>query len=129
MKDVGAGLASARAEVSIASKKILQNSYKTKISRIHNTRMDKIQIKLKSSFAVGVTEEFLADFQDGHEVIIELEEGSTVGNLLLKLSSIGSPDEWDDMLLHVFVNDVIRGMDYILQDGDEVNLHLPISGG
>ena len=91
--------------------------------------MSKINIKLKSSFAVGVTEEFLADFQDGHEVIVELDEGATVKDLLLKLSSIGDPDEWDDMLLHVFVNGNIRGMDYILQEGDEVNLHLPISGG
>lgn len=91
--------------------------------------MDKINIKLKSSFAVGVTEEFLADFQDGHEVIVELDEGETLRDLLLKLSSIGNPEEWDDMLLHVFVNDVIRGMDYILQNGDEVNLHLPVSGG
>lgn len=91
--------------------------------------MDKIKIKLKSSFAVGVTEEFLANFQDGHEVILELDEGTTVGDLLLKLSSIGTPDEWDDMLLHVFVNDTIRGMDYVLKGNDEVNLHLPISGG
>jgi molybdopterin converting factor small subunit len=91
--------------------------------------MDKIKIKLKSGFAVGVTEEFLADFQDGHEVIMELDEGTTLGDLLLKLSSIGSPDEWDDMLLHVFVNDIIRGMDYTLKEGDEVNLHLPVSGG
>lgn len=91
--------------------------------------MEKIKIKLKSSFAVGVTEEFLADFQDGHEVIMELDEGATVGKLLLKLSSIGDPDEWDDMLLHVFVNGNLKGMDYILQEGDEVNLHLPVSGG
>lgn len=91
--------------------------------------MSKINIKLKSSFAVGATEEFLADFHDGHEVIMELNEGATVEDLLLKLSSIGSPDEWDDILLHVFVNDVIEGMDYIFRDNDEVDLHLPISGG
>jgi molybdopterin converting factor small subunit len=91
--------------------------------------MSKINIKLKSSFAVGATEKFLADFHDGHEVIMELNEGTTVEDLLLKLSSIGSPDEWDDILLHVFVNDVIEGMDYILRDDDEVDLHLPISGG
>ena len=91
--------------------------------------MSKIKIKLKSSFAVGVTEEFLADFQDGHEVIMELDAGATVEDLLLKLSSIGTPEEWDDMLLHVFVNDIVRGMDYVLKENDEVNLHLPISGG
>jgi molybdopterin converting factor small subunit len=89
----------------------------------------KIEIKLKSSFAVGATEEFLANFQDGHEVLIELAKGSNVLDLLNRLSSIGSAHEWDDMLLHVFVNNVLKGMDYVLQDGDEINLHLPISGG
>jgi molybdopterin converting factor small subunit len=89
----------------------------------------KIKIKLKSSFAIGATEEFLANFQDGHEVIIELAKGSNVLDLLNRLSSIGSAHEWDDMLLHVFVNNVLKGMDYVLQDDDEINLHLPISGG
>jgi molybdopterin converting factor small subunit len=89
----------------------------------------KVKIKLKSSFAVGVTEEFLARFQNGHEVIVELDRGSTVLDLLGSLSSIGSPGEWDDMLLHVFVNQELKGMDYVLQDNDEINLHLPVSGG
>jgi molybdopterin converting factor small subunit len=89
----------------------------------------KVKIKLKSSFAVGVTEEFLARFQNGHEVIVELDRGATVLDLLSRLSSIGSPGEWDDMLLHVFVNQELKGMDYVLQDNDEINLHLPVSGG
>ena len=89
----------------------------------------KIKIRLKSSFAVGPTEEFLANFQDGHEVIMEFDKGSTVLDLLNRLSSIGAAHEWDDMLLHVFVNQVLKGMDYVLQDNDEINLHLPISGG
>jgi molybdopterin converting factor small subunit len=89
----------------------------------------KIKIRLKSSFAVGVTEEFLAHFQDGHEVVIEFDQGATVLDLLNRLSSIGSANEWDDMLLHVFVNQELKGMDYVLQDNDEINLHLPVSGG
>ncbi len=89
----------------------------------------KIKIRLKSSFAVGATEEFLADYQDGHEKIIEFDQGATVLDLLNNLNSIGAPEEWDDMLLHVFVNQEVKGMDYVLQDGDEVNLHLPVSGG
>ncbi len=60
---------------------------------------------------------------------MEFDMGATVLDLLNRLSSIGSPHEWDDMLLHVFVNNVLKGMDYVLQDGDEINLHLPISGG
>jgi molybdopterin converting factor small subunit len=89
----------------------------------------KIKIKLTISFAVGATEEFIANFQDGHEVIMEFDKGAPVLDLLNRLSSIGSSPEWDDMLLHVFVNNVLKGMDYVLQDGDEINLHLPISGG
>ena len=90
---------------------------------------EKVKIKLKSSFAVGATEAFLANFQDGHEVIMELDKGATVLDLLNQLSSIGESNEWDDMLLHVFVNQEIKGMDYVFQDNDEINLHLPISGG
>jgi len=94
-----------------------------------NMSDNKIKIRLKSSFAVGVTEEFLAQFQNGHEVVIEFGQGSTVLDLLNRLSSIGSANEWDDMLLHVFVNQELKGMDYVLQDNDEINLHLPVSGG
>ena len=90
---------------------------------------NKIKIKLKSSFAVGVTEEFLTYFQNGHEVMIDLDQGTTVLDLLNRLSSLGSPNDWDDMLLHIFVNQEIKGMDYVLQDNDEVNIHLPTAGG
>lgn len=90
---------------------------------------EKIKIKLKSSFAVGSTEEFMKSFLEGHEVIMELDKGTTVEGLLMSLSSIGSPDEWDDMLLHVFVNEVVKGMDHVLEDGDIIDLHIPISGG
>ena len=90
---------------------------------------NKIKIKLKSSFAVGITEEFLTHFQNGHEVIIDLDQGTTVLDLLNRLSSLGSPNDWDDMLLHVFVNQEIKGMDYVLQDNDEINIHLPTAGG
>lgn len=89
----------------------------------------KIKIRLKSSFAVGPTEDFLANFQDGHEKIMEFDEGTTVLDLLNQLESIGEPHEWDDMLLHVFVNQEVKGMDYVLQDDDEINLHIPVSGG
>ncbi len=89
----------------------------------------KIKIKLKSSFAVGATEEFLANYQDGHENIMEFDKGTTVLDLLNRLNSIGAPEEWDDMLLHVFVNQEVKGMDYVLEDGDEINLHIPVSGG
>jgi hypothetical protein len=44
--------------------------------------MNSNKIKLKSSFAIGATEEFMANFLDGHEVIMELDKGTTVKDLL-----------------------------------------------
>lgn len=59
---------------------------------------------------------------------MEFDQGTTVLDLLNNLSSTGAPEEWDDMLLHVFVNQELKGMDYAFYDNDEINLHLPVSG-
>jgi len=90
---------------------------------------DKVKIRLQSSFAVGSTIEYLSRFADGHDTVLELDPGTTIEGLLLQLSSIGSPDEWDDMFLHVFVNGILKSMEYVLQTDDIVNIHIPISGG
>ena len=60
---------------------------------------------------------------------MELEPGTTVQDLLLKLPSIGSPDEWGDLFLHVFVNHKNVGFDRVLEDKDIIDLHIPLSGG
>jgi molybdopterin converting factor small subunit len=49
--------------------------------------------------------------------------------MLHKLTSIGPPNEWDDMMLMVFVNGESQGFDHVLQDGDIIDIHIPAGGG
>ncbi len=89
----------------------------------------KIKVKINSSFAIGHTEAFVSQFNKKDDIIMELEPGTTVEGLLLKLPSIGSPDEWSDLFLHVFVNHKNAGFDQVLKDKDIIDLHIPLSGG
>jgi molybdopterin converting factor small subunit len=88
-----------------------------------------IKVKINSSYAVGRTEAFGLQVKDGRDIIMELEPGTTVEELLLQLPSIGSPEYWDDIMLHVFVNEEIAGFDKVLEDNDIIDLHIPVSGG
>jgi hypothetical protein len=42
---------------------------------------------------------------------------------------LGPPGIYDDMMLHVFVNGIQRGLDHTLRRGDLIDLHIPSSGG
>ena len=88
-----------------------------------------IKVKINSTYAVGRTEFFNSQANQDGDIIMELEPGTTVEELLLKLPSIGSPEHWDNIMLHVFVNEEIAGFDRILEDNDIIDLHLPVSGG
>ncbi|MBN1849072.1 MAG: MoaD/ThiS family protein [Deltaproteobacteria bacterium] len=88
-----------------------------------------IKVKINSSYAVGRTEVFDSQVKKGGDIIVELEPGTTVEGLLLQLPSIGSPEHWDDIMLHVFVNEEIAGFDKVLEDNDIIDLHIPVSGG
>ena len=90
---------------------------------------NKIKVKLQSSFAIGQTVEFLSRFATGQDTILEVDPGTTIERFLSQLSSIGSPDEWDDIFLHVFVNGEVKGMNYVLLPEDVVDIHIPVSGG
>jgi hypothetical protein len=61
--------------------------------------------------------------------IMELEPGTTVEGMPFKMPSIGGPDRWEDIMLHVFVNQEIAVFDQILKDKDIIDLHIPVSGG
>ena len=78
---------------------------------------------------MGLTKEFTAKFAGGRNVTLELDPGTTIKDLLHQLPSIGPPDAWDDMMLMVFVNGEAKGFDYVLLDGDTIDLHIPVSGG
>jgi len=60
---------------------------------------------------------------------VDLEEGATVRDLLWALPSLGPSEQWDDIMIHVFVNGELKGYDYPLRNGDVVDLHIPVSGG
>ncbi len=88
-----------------------------------------MNIKLRSTFAVGSTQTELSTGNSGKAVNINLEPGATVRDLLRSLSSLGPENQWDDIMIHVFVNGQLRGYDYPLRNRDTVDLHIPVSGG
>ena len=86
-------------------------------------------VRIKSSFALGPSNRLLAKLASDEDLNIEIEPDTTVEGLLRQLSSIGPPEEWDDIMLSVFVNGKLQGFDYVLQPGDVIDLHIPVSGG
>ena len=88
-----------------------------------------IRVKINSVYTVGQTDAFHSKFGTEEDFTMELEPGTTVEDLLLQLPGIGGPDEWDDLMLHVFVNRNIVGFDQVLKDHDVIDLHIPSSGG
>ena len=88
-----------------------------------------MRIMIKSTFAVGLSKRLLAQLASGEDHNIEVEPDTTIEGLLRQLSSIGPPEEWDDIMLSVFVNGKLRGFDHVLQPDDVIDLHIPVSGG
>jgi molybdopterin converting factor small subunit len=87
------------------------------------------RIKVRSFFAVGSTEHLACCNGGDHDLVFNMMPGDAVEDALKKLRSLGPPQSFDDMMLHVFVNGRQRGFDHILQDGDVIDLHIPSSGG
>jgi molybdopterin converting factor small subunit len=85
-----------------------------------------IKVIINSTYSLGYTDAFSNDNDD---IFMELEPGTTVEGMLLKMPSMGSPDRWDDIMLHVFVNHEIAGFDQVLKDNDIIDLLVPASGG
>jgi hypothetical protein len=88
-----------------------------------------IKVKINSSFAIGHTEAFVSKFNKKDDIIMEVETGTTVYDLLLRLPSMGAPENWEDLFLHVFVNHKMAGFNKVLEDNDIIDLHIPLSGG
>jgi molybdopterin synthase sulfur carrier subunit len=59
----------------------------------------------------------------GEAFAVELEAGTTVGGLIRHLAL---PEEEIKL---VFVNGIVRGVDHILADGDELGIFPPVGGG
>jgi molybdopterin converting factor small subunit len=92
-------------------------------------KKEPIRVKINSVYAVGQTDAFRSKFGNKDDFTIELDQGTTVEDLLHQLPGIGGPDEWDDLMLHVFVNRNIVGFNKVLEDNDVIDLHIPSSGG
>ncbi len=71
----------------------------------------------------------LKDFFGGERDLVELPEGSDVAELLAQLQGRGVHDEAVWKTLAVAVNREYAGLRTVLQDGDEVALLPPVSGG
>jgi molybdopterin converting factor small subunit len=88
-----------------------------------------MKIRIKSFFAVGATAHLKEQTGARKEMLVEVGEGTTIDELLKTLPAIGPAEQFDDIMLHVFVNGRLKGFDYVLQSGDVLDLHLPVSGG
>lgn len=88
-----------------------------------------MKIRIKSVFAVGATDHLKEPSRSREALLVEVQEDTTIDQLLRRLPSIGPPEQFDDIMLHVFVNGRLKGFDYTLQDGDVLDLHIPVSGG
>ena len=88
-----------------------------------------ITVKIRSTFAIGFANELRSLFASGRDLIFEVDQGTDVQGLLEKLPSLGPPESFDDMMIHVFINGELRGFDYVLQPEDVIDLHIPVSGG
>ena len=85
-----------------------------------------IRVIINSTYSLGDINAFT---HNGDNIFMELEPGTTVEGMLLKMPSMGSPERWDDIMLHVFVNQEIAGFDQLLKDNDVIDLLVPASGG
>ncbi len=88
--------------------------------------MPEITVKIRSTFSVGAT---LNNLSARGDIQVKLKQGSTVKDLLKKLPSLGPEEQFDDIMIHVFINGELRGYDYPLRNGDVIDLHIPVSGG
>lgn len=88
-----------------------------------------IGIKVRSTFAVGFTERLRSILGSDGDMVVEVEPGTSVQELLVKMGSLGQADSFDDIMIHVFVNGKLKGFDYLLQQGDVLDIHIPVSGG
>ena len=69
----------------------------------------------------------LKDVMGHQSVMMEIGEGSSVGELLALHRSSGKTAAWDSIA--VAVNQEYARADDVLKDGDEVALLPPVSGG
>jgi len=88
-----------------------------------------MRVQIKSTFAISLPEDLRRAFMSDKPLVMELEAGERVIDLLRRLPCIGPEEQFTDMMLLAFVNGRVRGFDHVLETGDVVDLHIPVSGG
>jgi molybdopterin converting factor small subunit len=91
--------------------------------------MPEMKVKIRSTFAIGATQDPQGRSPSNGPMKVDVQPGTTVEELLEKLPSLGPKDQFDDIMIHVFVNGTLKGHNYVLQPGDVIDLHIPVSGG
>ena len=88
-----------------------------------------IQIELRSFFTFGVTRALRSHLDSDDKLRVEVDPGTDVEGLIQKLSLLGPGVSLDDVVMFVYVNDRQSTLDYVLQPGDILDLHVPAMGG
>jgi molybdopterin converting factor small subunit len=74
----------------------------------------------------ALPDNFRSDYDAGRPLVINIEQGTCVGELFTKLPWLGRPFE---EFIVVFVNDQQRELDYMLQPEDVIDVIIPAAGG
>ena len=88
-----------------------------------------MKIRLKSIFAIGSTLQMTSEVNGDNDLVLDVEPHTTVKAMLHQLPLTGPVPSMDDLMIHVFVNGKLQGFDHVLQPGDDIDLHIPVSGG
>lgn len=92
-------------------------------------RPGSMRITIRSRFAFSTADELRSGISSAKDLTLKIAPGTTIEALLRRFPSLGSPGTDDDMMLHVFVGGRLQGLDDVLQPGDVLDLHIPVSGG
>jgi hypothetical protein len=88
-----------------------------------------IRVKINTAFAIGDTGAYESLLDERGDLILEFGPGATVQDMLLRLPGLGSPENWSDLFLHVFINHRVAPFDRVLEDQDVIDIHIPLTGG
>ncbi|MBU2497495.1 MAG: hypothetical protein KKE57_01210 [Proteobacteria bacterium] len=87
-----------------------------------------ITVKIKSFFAVSLPDDLRSQFIKDHFLTVEVAPGTTIEGLLKKLPWLGLAESFQSMVI-AYINGQRETVNYVLQPGDVVDLHVPTAGG
>ena len=87
-----------------------------------------ISVKIKSFFAVSLPDDLRSQFIRDNFLTVEVDPGTNVEGLLKKLPWLGLGESFQGMVI-AYINGQLETVNYVLQPGDVVDLHVPSAGG